>query len=75
MAMKRPGGKQTSLVKTSSTSVLAGYDELLRDLKGRIEQAQVSTAVAGNHELVLLYWSVGGHSYLAATARLGREGH
>ncbi len=59
MATKRSGGKKTALVKTSSTSVLAGYDELLRDLKARIEQAQVRAALAVNRELVLLYWSIG----------------
>ena len=59
MATKRAGGKKTVLVKTSSTSVLAGYDELLRDLRRRIEQAQVRAAVAVNRELVLLYWNIG----------------
>ena len=59
MATKRAGGKKTALVKTASTSVLTGYDELLRDLKRRIEQAQVRAAVAVNRELVLLYWNIG----------------
>ena len=59
MATKRAGGKKTALVKTSSTSGLAGYDELLRDLKIRIEQAQVRAAVAVNSELVSLYWNIG----------------
>ena len=59
MTTKRTGGKKSALVKTSSTDVLAGYDELLRDLKARIEQAQVRAAVAINNELVLLYWSIG----------------
>lgn len=59
MAAKRAGGKKTALVKTSSPSVLAGYDELLRDLKKQIEQAQVHAAVAVNRELVLLYWNIG----------------
>ena len=38
---------------------LAGYDELLRDLKARIGQAQVRAAVTVNRELVVLYWSIG----------------
>jgi len=59
MATKRAGGKKTALVKTASTDVLMGYDELLRDLKRRIEQAQVRAAVAVNRELVLLYWNIG----------------
>ncbi len=59
MATKRAGGKKTALVRTPSTTVLAGYDELLRDLKIRIEQAQVRAAVAVNSELVSLYWNIG----------------
>lgn len=59
MATKRAGGKKTALVKTSSTSALAGYDELLRDLKARISQAQVRAGAAVNSELVQLYWSIG----------------
>ncbi len=59
MATKRAGGKKTALAKTSSTDVFAGYDELLRDLKARIEQAQVRAVVAVNRELVMLYWSNG----------------
>jgi predicted nuclease of restriction endonuclease-like (RecB) superfamily len=36
-----------------------GYDDLLRDLKERIQQAQVRAALAVNRELVLLYWQIG----------------
>ncbi len=36
-----------------------GYDDLLRDLKQRIRQAQVGAALAVNRELVLLYWQTG----------------
>jgi predicted nuclease of restriction endonuclease-like (RecB) superfamily len=39
--------------------VPAGYDDLLRDLKLRIRQAQVRAALAVNRELVLLYWQIG----------------
>jgi predicted nuclease of restriction endonuclease-like (RecB) superfamily len=59
MATKRAGSKKSVLVKTVSTDLLAGYDELLRDLKARIGQAQVRAAIAVNSELVSLYWSIG----------------
>ncbi len=59
MATKRARGKKNALVTTASTDAIAGYDELLRDLKVRIEQAQVRAALAVNSELVLLYWSIG----------------
>jgi hypothetical protein len=55
MATKRAVGKKSALVKTASTTALAGYDELLRDLKARIGQAQVRAALAVNRELVSLY--------------------
>jgi predicted nuclease of restriction endonuclease-like (RecB) superfamily len=35
------------------------YDDLLRDLKARIEGAQIRAALAANRELVLLYWQIG----------------
>lgn len=59
MTTKRARGEKNALVKTSSASLLAGYDELLRDLKARIGQAQVRAAIAVNSELVMLYWSIG----------------
>jgi len=45
--------------KAAGKHLLAGYDELLHDLKDRIKQAQVRAALAVNRELVLLYWSIG----------------
>ena len=36
-----------------------GYDTFLRDVKQRIQMAQIKAAVAVNAELVLLYWSIG----------------
>ncbi|HKC65412.1 MAG TPA: PDDEXK nuclease domain-containing protein [Pyrinomonadaceae bacterium] len=36
-----------------------GYDDFLRDLKERIQAAQVKAALAVNSEMVLLYWRVG----------------
>lgn len=59
MTTKRAAGKKTALVKAVSKGMLAGYDELLRDLKTRIAQAQVRAALAVNRELVVLYWSIG----------------
>lgn len=38
---------------------VAGYAEFLLDLKARIQQAQVRSALAVNRELVLLYWQIG----------------
>lgn len=37
----------------------AGYEEFLRDVKARVQTAQVRAALAVNRELVLLYWSIG----------------
>jgi hypothetical protein len=38
---------------------LAGYAELLDDLKGQIRVAQVRAGLAVNRELVMLYWKIG----------------
>lgn len=37
----------------------SGYTELLEDLKGRIQAAQVRAVLAVNSELVRLYWDIG----------------
>jgi len=39
---------------------LAGYGELLDDLKARIHAARVRAALAVNREMILLYWQIGG---------------
>ncbi|HZG44293.1 MAG TPA: DUF1016 N-terminal domain-containing protein, partial [Longimicrobium sp.] len=39
---------------------LAGYGELLDDLKTRIHAARVRAALAVNREMILLYWQIGG---------------
>jgi predicted nuclease of restriction endonuclease-like (RecB) superfamily len=36
-----------------------GYDSFLKDLKDRIQHAQLRAALSANRELVLLYWSIG----------------
>ncbi len=48
----------------------SGYPELLQELKGRIQNAQVRAAFAVSRELVLLYWSIGRD----ILARQGTEG-
>jgi len=37
----------------------AGYDDVLREIKERVREAQVRAALAVNRELVLLYWRIG----------------
>lgn len=38
---------------------LTGYDDFLRDIKGRIQAAQIRAALALSREVVLLYWQIG----------------
>lgn len=40
-------------------SLPAGYAELLEDVKARIRAAQLRALGAVNHEMLLLYWSIG----------------
>jgi len=42
-----------------SLASFAGYDDLLLEIKRRIQTAQVRAALAVNRELVLLYWQIG----------------
>lgn len=42
-----------------SVKSLAGYAELLEDLKARIGSAQVRAGLAVNREMILLYWEIG----------------
>jgi len=42
-----------------SLATFAGYDDLLLEIKRRIQTAQVRAALAVNRELVLLYWQIG----------------
>jgi predicted nuclease of restriction endonuclease-like (RecB) superfamily len=49
---------------------LAGYGELLEELKSRIRAAQVRAALAVNREMITLYWDIG----RAITQRQDREG-
>ena len=52
------------------TSSFPGYEGFLRDLKQRIQSAQLKAAVAVNSELVRLYWSIG-RDILARQAEQG----
>jgi predicted nuclease of restriction endonuclease-like (RecB) superfamily len=36
-----------------------GYESFLKELKDRIQHAQLRAALSVNRELVLLYWSIG----------------
>ena len=56
---KAIGPANTAPDKTPASTSLAGYDDLLHDLKERIRAAQVRAAMAVNRELVLLYWQTG----------------
>jgi predicted nuclease of restriction endonuclease-like (RecB) superfamily len=47
-----------------------GYEGFLRDLKRRIQTAQIKAALAVNSELVRLYWSIG-RDILARQAEQG----
>src|SRR5262245_15261799 len=49
---------------------LPGYEEFLRELKGRIKEAQLRAALSVNRELVLLYWQLG-RDILERQARTG----
>ncbi len=63
--------KRTKLpIKESLDQRPTGYDEFLRDLKQRIQTAQVKAALAVNRELVLLYWSIG-RDILDRQSRMG----
>src|SRR5216683_7275461 len=46
--------------RSSRVSILPkGYDAFLRELKQRIQQAQLQAMLAVNRELVMLYWRIG----------------
>src|SRR5438552_4262174 len=64
MARKRAGKKDDraprgELVAQSGTGLPPGYAELLEDLKGRVQTAQLKAARAVNRELIQLYWDIG----------------
>lgn len=43
----------------SDLTSLEGYEEFLRDIKARIQSAQVRAVLALSREVVLLYWHIG----------------
>src|SRR5689334_4419811 len=40
-------------------TIFEGYEEFLKDLKGRIQTAQIRAALAVSRELIELYWQIG----------------
>jgi hypothetical protein len=44
---------------TKTLQAPPGYAAVLKDIKERVRTAQVRAALAVNHELILLYWSIG----------------
>ena len=48
----------------------AHYQDLLHEIKGRIQQARVKAALSVNRELILLYWEIG-HRILESQAQEG----
>jgi predicted nuclease of restriction endonuclease-like (RecB) superfamily len=44
---------------STEISLPAGYHELLKDLKKRIQTAQLKAALSVNQELIKLYWDIG----------------
>jgi len=46
-------------MRQDSINLPDSYGALLRDLKERIQNAQLKAAVAVNRELILLYWDLG----------------
>ncbi len=58
--MRKPKSNNLSTIATEPpATLLTGYDELLRDIKARVQAAQVRAALAVNSELILLYWGIG----------------
>ena len=46
--------------KPISSAAAGNYAALLADIKQRIRTAQVRTAMAGNANMLMLYWEIGG---------------
>ena len=44
---------------SANLSLPSGYYELLKDLKKRIQAAQLKAALSVNQELIKLYWEIG----------------
>jgi predicted nuclease of restriction endonuclease-like (RecB) superfamily len=61
MPKKRRSPKEDQLPAPLSarSSLPAGYDAFLKDLKERIRTAQIKAAIAVNRELILHYWQIG----------------
>ena len=44
---------------TDAPVIPEGYEAFLRDIKKRIQKAQLRASLSVNRELVLLYWKIG----------------
>lgn len=59
MPHKQTPGKKKSPARGAAHDLLAGYEELLSDLKTRIRSAQIKAALSVNREMIALYWEIG----------------
>jgi len=59
MNPKGPEANTSIHMSRSRALVPEGYEDFLRDLKQRIQAAQIKAALAVNRELILLYWQIG----------------
>lgn len=50
---------ENALTPPAEAGWLDGYDDFLREIKGRIQAAQVRAAFAVSRELMALYWQIG----------------
>ena len=59
----------------NNLSIPEDYYDFLRELKGRILQAQVRAVISVNRELVLLYWQIGRDFKPTTAARMGSKNY
>lgn len=55
----KPKASKPAVLQRENAGEVAGYVELLEDLKSRIRESQVRAVLAVNRELVRLYWQIG----------------
>lgn len=56
---RKPKASSNSVRLRDDAAEVAGYGELLENLKARIRESQLRAAMEVNRELVLLYWQIG----------------
>src|SRR5687768_1873936 len=59
MPHEQPKGTKKALKQDASRDLLAGYEELLTELKSRIRSSQIRAAFSVNREMIALYWEIG----------------